>query len=422
MGYGVVLTLAVLGALGLDAWLREPSGRQRALMAAPGVAVWGLLPLGLGAGVQLALLGLGAAATVPALLGAVKRPMLAAAIPGVLAVELIANGLMGYRPLPFLPAPVLLVQLPTPTLRMSSYLRPGRIARALQRLPTGRAIDQDLPGWRRLLADPLSPVFRTEQAQGYNPVALKRYWFYVRAVTPVVLDHNLSILHHPPPVVLDLLQVRYVIAPRWPYPTPVRGPLAVQGPARLFEAAAAVSRATLVASWTVVPGFDAALREVTRTGFDPGAGVILESDPGLGASPARGSGSASGRADYRPLGAQAARVTVVSRGPAIVLIRTPYARGWHATVDGRSIRVLPADFLALGVPVTGGRHTILLRYDDPSIGYGLLGSALGLVLLSSCILVAARRDRRRRSDSGIGSRAPGGTEQFRDPAQGEQAG
>ncbi|HEX9311676.1 MAG TPA: hypothetical protein VGA30_02460, partial [Actinomycetota bacterium] len=251
MGYGVLLAVALLGALGLDAWLRAGSWAKRGSMAAPGVALWGLLPLGLGAGVRMALLGLAAAATIPALIGAVKRPILAATIPGVLAVELLANGLMGYRALPFTPAPVLLVQFPTPTLRMSSYLRPGRVARTLQTLPMGRAIDQDLPEWRRLLADPLSTVFRNEQAQGYNPVALKRYWFFVRAVTPVVLDHNLSIFYHPPPVLLDLLQIRYVVAPRWPYATPFRGPLASQGAARLFESPTAELRASFVSGWTV---------------------------------------------------------------------------------------------------------------------------------------------------------------------------
>src|SRR6266542_6266688 len=131
MGYAVLLAIALLGALGLDAWLRASSWAKRGSMAAPGVALWGLLPLGLGAGVRMALLGLGAAATIPALLGAVKRPFLAAAVPGVLAVELVTNGLMGYRALPFMPAPVLLVQFPTPTLRMSAYLRPGRAGRAL---------------------------------------------------------------------------------------------------------------------------------------------------------------------------------------------------------------------------------------------------------------------------------------------------
>jgi hypothetical protein len=394
MGYGVVLVLAILGALGLDTWLREPSGRRRALMAAPGVVVWGLLPLGFGAGVRLTLLALAAAATAPVLLAAGKRAALVAIIPAVLAIELVANGLMGYRPLPFLPAPVLLVQLPTPTLRMSSYLRPGPIARALQRLPVGRAIDLDLPGWRRLLADPLSPVFRTEQAQGYNPVALKRYWFFVRAVTPVVLDHNLSVFSRPPPVALDLLNVRYVAAPTWPYPTPSRGPLAAEGPGRLFEGTTSPPRTSVVTNWRVVPGFDAALREVTRNGFDPGSTVVLESDPGLGppASPERG--PTAGRAEYRSLGQQEARVTVETAGPALVLIRTPYAPGWHATVDGRAVPVLPADFVAMAVPIArGGRHTIDLSYDDPAIGYGLAVSAIGLALLVGAILLAARRGR-----------------------------
>jgi hypothetical protein len=399
MGYGVLLTVAVLGAVGLDAWLRARSWARRALMAAPGVAVWGLLPLGLGAGARLALLGLGAAATIPALVGAVKRPILAVAVPGVLAVELVANGLMGYRPLPFLPAPVLLVQFPTPTLRMSSYLRPGSIPRTLRTLPLGRSVTTSLPEWRRLWADPLSTVFRIEQAQGYNPVALKRYWYFVRAVSPVVLDHNLSIFHDPPPVLLDLLHVRYVVAPRWPYATPSRGPLAEQGPARLFEFGATGPRATVVGAWTVAPGFEAALREVTRTGFDPGARVVVEADPGLGTQQPGAFAVNGGRAEYTSLGTQAVRVRVDLRGPALVLIRIPYARGWHATVDGREGRVLPADFVVQAVPVDRGRHTILLTYDDPSIGYGLAGSAVGVLLLIGAIFLGARMDRRRGSAS-----------------------
>jgi Bacterial membrane protein YfhO len=397
MGYGLLLVLAILGAIGLDTWLRERSGRRRALMAAPGVAVWGLLPLGFGAGVRLTLIAVAAAASALVLLGVRKRPALVAMIPAVLAIELIANGLMGYRPLPFLPAPVLLVQLPTQTLRMSSYLRPGEVARALRQLPVGRAIAQDLPGWRRLLADPLSPVFRTEQAQGYNPVALKRYWFFVRAVTPAVLDHNLSILSHPPPVALDLLQVRYVVAPTWPYPTPFRGPLAAEGPARLFEGTTAPPRATVIGNWKVVPGFDAALQEVTRDGFDPSSTVVLESDPGLGSPASPEPGSSAGRAEYLSTGPQEARMTADTAGSALVLIRTPYARGWHATVDGREVPVLPADFVAMAVPVArAGRHTIVLSYDDPAIGYGLAVSAIGLAFLAGAVLLAARKERLRR--------------------------
>ena len=403
MGYGMLLSIAVLGAIGLDAWHRAGSTSKRVLMAAPGVVLWGLLPLGLGAGARLALLGLGAAATVPALIGSLKRPILAAAVPGMLAVELVANGLLGFRPLPFLPAPVLLVQLPTPTLRMSSYLRPGRLVRTLQGLPAGRTITQDLRGWRRLLADPLSTVFRIEEVQGYNPVALKRYWFFVRAVTPVVLDHNLSIFYHPPPVAMDLLRVRYVIAPAWPFAGPSRGPLAEQGSTRLFEGSDRGDQVPVVGIWTVVPGFDAALRAVTRPGFDPRAQVILESDPGLGHSVVGESGATAGRARYLALEPQSAVVSVEAVAPGLVLIRTPYARGWRAEVDGRQARLLPADFLMQAVPVAAGHHTIRLTYDDPSIGYGLGASALGLGILGGLILLVGRRDRRKRRSLPDGS-------------------
>jgi hypothetical protein len=291
----------------------------------------------------------------------------------------------------------------------------------LQRLPTGRAIAQDLPEWRRLLADPLSTVFRTEQAQGYNPVTLKRYWFFVRAVTPVVLDHNLSIFYHPPPVLLDLFQVRYVVAPRWPYATRFRGPLAAQGPARLFESATGEPRASVVGAWTVASGFDAALQEVTRTGFDPRARVVLEADPGLRPGPRAGAAGGAGSAEYTSLGTQTAKVRVEAASPALVLIRIPYAKGWHATVDGHVGRVLPADFVVLAVPVGRGRHTVLLRYDDPSIGHGLVGSALGVGLLVVSIVLATGRDRRRRSSSVDHATVSAEIERLPHPAQPDRA-
>jgi hypothetical protein len=193
-------------------------------------------------------------------------------------------------------------------------------------------------------------------------------------------------------VLLDLLQVRYVVAPAWPYPTPFRGPLAAEGPARLFEGVDAPPRASVVGAWRVVRGFDPALRAVTQGAFDPRASVILEEDPAL--APGSGAAGTSSRADYRSLGTQSARVSVESSGSTLVLIRTPYAKGWHAKVDGRKAPVLPADFVVQAVPVGPGRHTILLTYEDPSIGYGLLASAVGVALLIACVVMAARAGRR----------------------------
>ena len=43
-----------------------------------------------------------------------------------------------------------------------------------------------------------------------------------------------------------------------------------------------------------------------------------------------------------------------------------------------------------------GRHEVELTYDDPTIGYGVLGSALAMVLLLGAALVARVRQRTKR--------------------------
>ncbi|TMK79097.1 MAG: YfhO family protein [Actinobacteria bacterium] len=89
-------------------------------------------------------------------------------------------------------------------------------------------------------------------------------------------------------------------------------------------------------------------------------------------------------------------MTVTSEAPAIVLVRNTYDRNWHATVDGRPVKVLPADYLDQGIAVTAGSHTIMLTYDDPSVEAGIVGSAIALTCLLGAAALLAGRERRRR--------------------------
>jgi uncharacterized membrane protein YfhO len=116
---------------------------------------------------------------------------------------------------------------------------------------------------------------------------------------------------------------------------------------------------------------------------------VVERDPGLG--PPAGAGEAAG-ATYRALGPQRARVEVVAPAPGILLVRTPFDPGWRATVDGRPARVIPVDYLDQGVVLQAGRHVVELSYHDPSIGYGLAGSAGSLAaLLGAALYLHLRR-------------------------------
>jgi hypothetical protein len=63
-------------------------------------------------------------------------------------------------------------------------------------------------------------------------------------------------------------------------------------------------------------------------------------------------------------------------------------------VDGRPAPVLAANYVIQAVPVPRGTHVVELAYDDPWIGYGLLGSAL---FISGLVGAAAWFGRRRRT-------------------------
>jgi hypothetical protein len=134
----------------------------------------------------------------------------------------------------------------------------------------------------------------------------------------------------------------------------------------------------VVPSWEVVPDPDGALARVTAPGFDSTAQAILEQPPATVDNPSAGAG---GSARYAWMGTQAARIEVDSSAPAFLTVRNTFDPNWHAWVDGIPAALMRVDYFLQGLPVPAGRHVVDLRYDDPSIGYGLLGTIVSLTLL-----------------------------------------
>jgi hypothetical protein len=421
--YGVLLALVVAIPLGVEAWRERRSVRDRALMLTPGVAMWWLGPLLVGAFPErLLLLAAGAAVGGLALLAVVRRPALAWALPGVLALELLANGLLGQAHATefvengIVPARerVPFTLLLRPDIEGDAYVRAGPVARELRDAGTiryvsldpgrsgtrGHLLSQAEPDWA-LMANHRSVLFRVEEAQGYNPVQSMRYWLFVRAAESTPLRYNAAVFDHPSGAVLDLLQIGLVVGPSSQPPLPGLEPVTSEGewtlyrlPRRILEGSAGKTdiqiggpspRASLVTDWEVVePG--EALRIVTEPDFDPENRAVLEEDPRITPT-----GETPGHATYRQRGPQAADVLVDAHSPALLVVRNVWDPGWRATVDGRPAPVLVTDYLLQGVPVPAGRHTVELRYDDPWVGYGLLGSAVALAALTVLALVLRRR-------------------------------
>jgi hypothetical protein len=234
-------------------------------------------------------------------------------------------------------------------------------------------------------------VYGVEAAQGYNPTQLLRFWTFVRSVQPETrLAYKRALFEHPPEEALDLLQVGWILGRADKPPMPGLARVASDGRWTLYRRGVAVPRASVVSSWRVVDSGTEALRAVLVRGFDPSREAVLEDDPGF---PAPAGGTTAGTARYEPLGTKSARILVSTPVPAVVLVRTVADPNWRATLDGRPVPVLRADYVIQAVAVPAGSHTIVLSYDDPWIGYGALGSALALAAIVGAGVALRRRQR-----------------------------
>jgi hypothetical protein len=394
----VILSLAVLAALGVAAWAEAPGWRRRIWMVAPGLVVWLLLPLVYGAGLlPMSLFFVGVAAGGAILVLATRRAAWLAFLPVVLALELLTNGILTLKPSQFVAGPELISRIPHPTIPASNYTRPGPIASGLVG-SDGRYVR--LGGYFTIVTGSQradnglvlnhSMLYGIQNAGGYNSVELLRYWEFIRVMQRLNFKYNRSLFVKPSQAVTDLLQVDWLIAQdRSGPPEPGASLVARQGRWGLYRRPVAVPRASLLDSWTVVRNADAARSLVAEPSFDPSTTVVLERDPGLGPPASLGR---SRPAAYRPLGDQAARIDVTAVSPSALLIRNVYDRNWHATLDGRPVPITPADYVMQAVMVPPGRHIVELSYDEPTIGYGLAGSAVVVALVLAGFVLLRRRE------------------------------
>jgi hypothetical protein len=130
---------------------------------------------------------------------------------------------------------------------------------------------------------------------------------------------------------------------------------------------------------------DDAFRVLHWPGFDPTRVAVLEEGEPLAPDP-RWTGSPGSLAlrERRP-GRVALDATLPA--PGVLVLFDSYARGWRATVDGRSADVERADGAFRAVRLAGGSHRVELAYHPRGVLEGAAVAAAGLLGL----LLALRR-------------------------------
>jgi Bacterial membrane protein YfhO len=162
----------------------------------------------------------------------------------------------------------------------------------------------------------------------------------------------------------------------------------------------AMPRAWLVAEAEAVDGEEALqrIRGKSTHEFDPTRTALLEvlkaELPDLPGGPLA-PGSKVRIVSYEPT-----HISYETDAPtATVLVSSEiFYPGWEATVDGNPMRIMLADFLLRGIPLSAGQHHVELRYRAPAARNGAIISVLTLLGIGG-LLTSERRRRTPIQDS-----------------------
>ncbi|UQX87552.1 YfhO family protein [Jatrophihabitans telluris] len=157
------------------------------------------------------------------------------------------------------------------------------------------------------------------------------------------------------------------------------------GGAIVYRRLSAVSRVHWASRSSVVT--DPVQRLAALKAGLPDGGVILDS----AAPAASGSGAKVTVADDAE---STLDVDVDAQGSGYLVVADSMQQpGWSASVDGRTVPLVPANNAMVAVDVPAGQHRVVLRYTVPGLRLGTAASALSWVIFAVLVLLWWRRRR-----------------------------
>jgi hypothetical protein len=116
--------------------------------------------------------------------------------------------------------------------------------------------------------------------------------------------------------------------------------------------------------------------------------LLLEEQPSFTPLPNREPEAEVEVRDYR---LNRYRLAVTTDRAGLVSMAESRMPGWTATVNGRDVPILAANYAFRAVEVPAGTSVIEMRYRPPGLRAGALASALGLIGIGAVLLVRPRR-------------------------------
>lgn len=159
---------------------------------------------------------------------------------------------------------------------------------------------------------------------------------------------------------------------------------------KIWEYKEALPRAFLVYDYLVETDKQKIADYLFDENFDLGKKIVLEKEPGLAVDKKEGVAGKVAITQYAP---NRIELETQSSTPALLFLSDNYYPGWKASVDGKEVAILRANFSFRSVALPEGKHKVIFSYEPKVFFWGLRISVLSLILLAAWLVFVDTRGR-----------------------------
>jgi hypothetical protein len=233
--------------------------------------------------------------------------------------------------------------------------------------------------------------YKLPSVEGYDALYSKRYAQFIGYIEKEeLINSNWSVVNFPKnslntPKAVNLLNIKYIVHkladdhaswtfPFWIYPNDQFSLVYKDDKYEFYQNNDVLPHAFLVGDYKVINDEKQILKTIFSHDFNSGREIILENDPGI-VKTNENIGNAE-ILNYRP---NEIEISVNSKANSLLFLTENYYPGWKASIDGRNVPILRADYTFRAIPIAAGKHSVRFYYDPWSFKIGIYLFIAGLI-------------------------------------------